>query len=96
VVFLEDDALEIRRRAVEAVLASTLDAVVLLRIQVTDPELDAKERRAAAIALLNIAGLSNGPPPGTQGAPRPPQVEGLLEILNSRNDSHRVDEDPFK
>lgn len=81
-MFLESDALEVRRVAVELLLSGTLDAVRLLREQVALEQLDPKERRAAAIALLNFAGLGSGVPKNAEGPPRSTGVDHLLERIN--------------
>lgn len=93
--FIESAPLEVRRRAVEAVLNATEVAVNLLILQVEDESLPPKERRAAAALLLTYAGLNSGVPAAAQGPPRAPGVDILLGILNAKNQDIEDMPNPF-
>lgn len=84
-VFLEQDALDSRRKAVETILRGSEAAVYLLLDQVNDPNLDPRDRRSAAVALLGYCGLGSIPA-GTQGAPRAAGVSHLLDLIEARNE----------
>lgn len=92
---LRQDALQSRQEAAETILGGTVEAAMLLVDQVRNFKLEPKERRAAAIALLNYAGLGEVTARGAQDGPRQAGVNHLLDILNERPPPVEILENPF-
>lgn len=86
-MFIENDALDVRRQAADAVLRAAIDAVDELKRQMNDGEKDS-DRRAAAKALLDYAGLGAGVPVGADGVPRPSGIDSLLAQVAAREKLH--------